>query len=128
VAGFQGVSRTGEITTLGRGGSDTTAVALGIALGAEKVEFFKDVPGICSEDPKINSQATLYPNLSYEEALEIVLKGAKVLHARGIQLAGKNHLPLHVRSFHPNQPTEGTWIRPKEGRMRESPIYELESK
>lgn len=123
VAGFQGVSRGGEITTLGRGGSDTSAVALGIALGASWVEFYKDVPGICSEDPKKNEQAILFPQLSYEEALQIVHKGAKVLHGRGIQLAEKNGLPLHVRSFQPGQPVDGTWIGPRE-RFVLAPTYE----
>src|SRR5260221_287435 len=82
IAGFQGVSRKGEITTLGRGGSDTSAIALGIALGAEKVEFFKDVSGICLEDPKINPDLEVLSNLTYAEALKIVENGAKVLHAR----------------------------------------------
>ncbi|MBI2742505.1 MAG: aspartate kinase [Chlamydiales bacterium] len=109
VAGFQGVSREGEITTLGRGGSDTSAVALAIALGAEKVEFYKDVQGICSEDPKKNPEAQLFSTLSYPEALEIVQKGAKVLHERAILLAQKNSLPLHVLSF--NSFTEGTMIQ-----------------
>lgn len=99
VAGFQGVSFKGEITTLGRGGSDTTAVALGVALKAEKVEFFKDVEGIYSEDPKKNSQATVYPNLNYTQAAEIVKNGGQVLHPRSIALAAKNYLPLHVLSF-----------------------------
>jgi aspartate kinase len=99
VAGFQGVSLGKEITTLGRGGSDTTAVALGIALKAEKVEFFKDVPGVCQEDPKKNPQAPLLSKLSYDEALSIVQRGAKVLHPRCVELASKNGLPLHVRSF-----------------------------
>lgn len=99
VAGFQGVSKVGEITTLGRGGSDTTAVALGVALKAEKVEFFKDVDGIFNEDPKKNAQAIVYSLLNYQEALEIVMRGAKVLHARSILLAAKNYLPLHVLSF-----------------------------
>ncbi len=124
VAGFQGVSRLGEITTLGRGGSDTSAVALGVALGASRVEFYKDVPGICSEDPKKNAQATLFSHLSYDEALKIVLAGAKVLHARGIELAGKNNLPLHVRSFQPNQPKEGTWIGARERLELSTPVYE----
>lgn len=99
VAGFQGVSRQGEITTLGRGGSDTSAVALGVALGAEKVEFYKDVQGIAAEDPKVKPGAPVFSNLTYAEALEIVQKGAKVLHGRCIQLAQKNYLPLYVRSF-----------------------------
>jgi len=112
VAGFQGVSRTGEITTLGRGGSDTTAVALGIALKAEKVEFYKDVQGVFSEDPKQNKEAVLYPSLSHSAALEIMNKGAKVLHARSIELAWKNALPLHVRpfEFYDNPAYTGTLI------------------
>lgn len=99
VAGFQGVSRGGEITTLGRGGSDTTAVALGICLRAERVEFYKDVPGVYNEDPKKNSAACMYSKLTYGDALSIVEKGAKILHPRSIQLASKNNLTLHVRSF-----------------------------
>ncbi|MBY0528671.1 MAG: aspartate kinase [Rhabdochlamydiaceae bacterium] len=99
VAGFQGVSTRGEITTLGRGGSDTTAVALAVALGASCVEFYKDVPGICSDDPKMDPSASVFPYLSYDEALAVVLKGAKVLHPRCIQLAAQNGVNLHVRSF-----------------------------
>lgn len=126
VAGFQGVSQKGEITTLGRGGSDTTAVALGIALGATRVEFFKDVPGVFSEDPKKNSAASLFTNLSYEQALDIVLKGAKVLHPRCIQLALKNRLMLSVRSFShsdPNEPT-GTIIGEEVRNSLDPIIYE----
>lgn len=111
VAGFQGVSKQGEITTLGRGGSDTTAVALGIALGSTRVEFFKDVPGVFAEDPKKNSAAHFYTHLSHEQALDIVLKGAKVLHPRCIELAKKNNIMLHVRSFQKeNNRMEGTVI------------------
>jgi aspartate kinase len=112
VAGFQGVSREGEITTLGRGGSDTTAVALGIALKASKVEFYKDVSGIYKEDPKKNPLSPVFAKLSYDEALAIVCNGAKVLHPRCIVLAAKNRLPLHVLSFHNPQKNflEGTWI------------------
>jgi aspartate kinase len=99
VAGFQGVSKEGEITTLGRGGSDTTAVALAVALGAEKVEFYKDVPGIFSEDPKKNPTAEFYAILEYTQALEIAQRGAKVLQSRCIDLAAKNNLPLHVLPF-----------------------------
>ncbi len=101
VAGFQGVSKDGEITTLGRGGSDTSAVALAIALEADKVEFYKDVPGIFDKDPKSNSGANFFSNMTYDHALEIVIAGAKVLHPRSILLAKKNQLPLHVRSFNP---------------------------
>lgn len=100
IAGFQGVSETGQITTLGRGGSDITAVALAAATGAEKVEFFKDIEGIYSIDPKKDSTATLFEKLSYSQALDIVARGEKaVLHARSILMAEKNKIPLHVRSF-----------------------------
>lgn len=99
VAGFQGVSRRGEITTLGRGGSDTTAVALGVALCAEKVEFFKDVPGIFTDDPKLNPKASFFNQLSYQHALEIVSAGSRILHTRSIELARQNQLLLHVRPF-----------------------------
>ena len=99
IAGFQGVSRQGEITTLGRGGSDTTAVALGIALKAEKVEFFKDVPGVFSCDPKCTNNASLFEELSYNQAMEIVSKGAKILHLRCLELAKLHAIPLHVLSF-----------------------------
>jgi aspartate kinase len=99
VAGFQGMSLEGEITTLGRGGSDTTAVALAIALEAEKVEFFKDVPGVFDQDPKTFPKANLLRELSYQEAYEIMNKGAKILHSRCIRLAEKNSLPLRVLPF-----------------------------
>lgn len=104
VAGFQGVSRLGEITTLGRGGSDTSAVALAVALKADCVEFYKDVSGIYSEDPKKDSSAFHYPKLSYDEALEIIYRGAKVLHSRSVQLAKSNKMPLHVMSFQDVKP------------------------
>ena len=99
VAGFQGMSLEGEITTLGRGGSDTTAVALAIALDAEKVEFFKDVIGIFDRDPKVFPDANLLQELSYQEAYEIMNKGAQVLHSRCVRLAEKNSLPLRVLPF-----------------------------
>ncbi|MCI0381987.1 MAG: aspartate kinase [Chlamydiae bacterium] len=99
VAGFQGVSRKGEITTLGRGGSDTSAVALAVALSAEKVEFYKDVEGIAEKDPKQFPESKIFPHLTYEEAIKICESGAKVLHPRCLKLARKNHIPLHVLSF-----------------------------
>jgi aspartate kinase len=100
VAGFQGVSQAGEITTLGRGGSDTTAVALGAALCASRIEFYKDVQGMYAEDPKIHPEALCFSHLSYIEALSIAKRGGKVLHPRCIELASKNHLLLHVVSFY----------------------------
>ncbi len=116
VAGFQGVSLEKEITTLGRGGSDTSAVAIGVALHAEKVEFYKDVPGICTLDPKQMPKAKVISSLTYDAALTIVDRGAKVLHARAIHLAKRNHLPMHVRSFCTEG--EGTWIGERGGRKQ----------
>lgn len=109
VAGFQGVSRQKEITTLGRGGSDTTAVALGIALEAD-VEFYKDVKGIYSSDPKKDPLAKYYQTLTHEEALKIVIEsGGKVLHPRALTLASKNNLPLKIHSFE-DQISVGTLV------------------
>jgi aspartate kinase len=125
VAGFQGVSQDKEITTLGRGGSDTTAVALGVALKASRVEFYKDVRGIYDEDPEEHPEAHFCPSLNYEEALDILDKGCGVLHRRSLLLAWRNQLPLWVTSFHAApQGTEGTSI---EGSVQEkggSPLYE----
>lgn len=128
VAGFQGVSRKGEITTLGRGGSDTSAVALGVALEADKVEFYKDVGGISAEDPKIHPNSPVYPFLNYKEALEIVQRGAKVLHPRSILLAEKNSLPLHVLSFEEEkkQLCDGTLIHGVDSIERSVCLYEEE--
>lgn len=111
VAGFQGVSADGEITTLGRGGSDTSAVAMGVALGAEIVEFYKDVPGIYAENPKVNPKAKRLTQMTYDEVMEIVSKGAEVLHDRCVELAKKNALPISVRSFRVEDESEpGTMI------------------
>lgn len=123
VAGFQGMSLEGEITTLGRGGSDTSAVALAAALRAERVEFYKDVPGIYSEDPKLHPDAEFFPCLTYDQALAITQKGAKVLHSRSILLAQKNHIPLHIRSF--DEPDiQGTVIEDSFIKKGMQPIYE----
>lgn len=129
VAGFQGVSRDGQITTLGRGGSDTTAVALGVALGSSTVEFFKDVPGVFNMDPKTNSAACMYTHLNYSEALNIVLNGAKVLHPRCIELAQKNNIKLHVRTFHDVDfgREEGTIISSQDVASSKRLIYEDEN-
>ncbi len=120
VAGFQGMSRSGQITTLGRGGSDLTAVALAIALGAEAVEFYKDVPGIFDRDPK-EGNAKFFDRLSFDEALRLSKQGARVLHDRSIELAAKNGIALHVRSFLEKQ--EGTWVGL--GVERRGEVYEV---
>lgn len=121
VAGFQGVSKKKDITTLGRGGSDTSAVALGVALKADRVEFYKDVDGIYSEDPKINKNSKFHPHLSYHKALEICKK-ADVLHPRCIDLAKKNSLPLVVTSYI-NQKNK-TVIQDKNKKRTINPIFE----
>lgn len=99
VAGFQGVSQDKEITTLGRGGSDTTAVALAHALHASHVEFYKDVDGIYSSDPRHSPDCTHFEKLTYAQAEEIVLQGAKVLHYPCLLMAKKYQIPLKVLSF-----------------------------
>lgn len=126
VAGFQGVSQEGEITTLGRGGSDTTAVALGVALGASWVEFYKDVDGVYAEDPKVNPDASFFPHLSFDETLEIVEKGAKVLHPRCVRLAKKNNLSLRIHSFYDPllQHHSGTLIGPARREERIPCVFE----
>lgn len=122
VAGFQGVSREKEVTTLGRGGSDTSAVALAVALHAEKVEFYKDVKGVYAQDPKKSPQAELYQELSFEQALAL---GDSVIHKRSILLASKNGLPLHVLSYKEElrKGFPGTWIR--SSAPRKGPTYEI---
>ncbi len=109
VAGFQGVSRDREVTTLGRGGSDTTAVALAAALGAEACEIYTDVDGVYTADPRIVPSARKLPELSYDEMLELASLGAKVLHNRSVEIARRFRVPIHVRSsFNWN---EGSRIR-----------------
>ncbi len=112
VAGFQGVSCSGEpeITTLGRGGSDTTAVALAKALGAEHVEFYKDVAGVYERDPKEDPTGHPFPNLTYAEAAKIVGEGASVLSSRCIALAEEHKISLHLYSFHEFPEGPGTCI------------------
>ncbi len=109
VAGFQGVSQdTKEITTLGRGGTDTTAVALAAALGAEVCEIYTDVDGVFSADPRIVPTARRLPRISYEEMLEMAASGAKVLHLRCVEYARRYDIPVHVRSSFSQR--EGTWV------------------
>jgi len=109
VAGFQGVSQdTKDITTLGRGGSDTTAVALAAALDADVCEIYTDVDGVFSADPRVVPTARKLKSVTYEEMLELAASGAKVLHLRCVEYARRYELPIHVRSsFSAN---EGTWV------------------
>ena len=109
VAGFQGVSQDSkDITTLGRGGSDTTAVALASALHADVCEIYSDVDGIFTADPRIVPNARRIPRLSYEETLEMAASGAKILHVRCVEYARRNQMPIHVRSSFSQQ--QGTWV------------------
>ncbi|WP_026313478.1 aspartate kinase [Actinomadura flavalba] len=109
VAGFQGVSQgTKDITTLGRGGSDTTAVALAAALNADCCEIYTDVDGVFTADPRIVPAARRIPRISYEEMLEMAASGAKILHLRCVEYARRYNMPIHVRSSF-SQKT-GTWV------------------
>lgn len=104
-AGFQGTTPEGDITTLGRGGSDTTAVALAAALGARACDIFTDVNGVYTADPNIVPTARLLQEISYEEMLEMARVGAQVLHPRAVELARKHRIPLRVRNtFDPDHP------------------------
>ena len=111
VAGFQGISEaTGEITTLGRGGSDTTAVALAVALGAERCDIYTDVDGVFTTDPETVKDASRLKNISYEEMLELASLGAGVLHPRSVEIAKNYNMPMRVRSsFKPQD--EGTLVQ-----------------
>ncbi|MBS4216926.1 aspartate kinase [Bacillus sp. FJAT-49711] len=107
-AGFQGVTEDGEITTLGRGGSDTTAVALAAALEAERCLICTDVTGVFTSDPRYVPQARKLPSISYDEMLELANLGAGVLHPRAVEFAKNHRVPLEVRSSTENE--EGTII------------------
>ncbi len=112
IAGFQGVDDFGDITTLGRGGSDTTAVAIAAALGAKQCDIYTDVLGIYTSDPRLVEKAKLIDSMSYDEMLEMSKLGAQVMHPRSIELAKKFKVPLTVRSsFHLNH--EGSNIMEK---------------
>ena len=98
VTGFQGINENGDITTLGRGGSDTTASILAVALKAELIEIYSDVKGIMSANPKIVEKARLLEYASYDEAVELAYKGAEVIHPRAVEIASNNSIPLVIRS------------------------------
>lgn len=98
VAGFQGINKSGDITTLGRGGSDTTAVALAAYLKAEKLYIYTDVDGVYSEDPNTNPNAIKYDNISYDRMIEMANNGAKVLHNKCVEMAKEYNVPIIVKS------------------------------
>jgi aspartate kinase len=108
VAGFQGINTLGDITTLGRGGSDTTAVALASALKANYCEIYTDVEGVYSADPNMVERAVKLESISYDEMLELASYGAKVIHLRAVEFAKKHGVVLHIRSSFND--TEGTWV------------------
>jgi aspartate kinase len=120
VAGFQGVSTTADVTTLGRGGSDTTAVALAAALAADSCEIYTDVDGVYTADPRIVPDARVLHAVSYEEMLEMAATGARVLQLRSVEYARNHGVLVRVRSsFNESQ---GTWIREEDERMEKAII------
>jgi aspartate kinase len=118
VAGFQGVSTERDITTLGRGGSDVTAVALAAALKAEVCEIYTDVAGVFSADPHKVPKARRLKQVSYDEMMEISATGGRVLMLRSVEFARRHHVPMHVRSSFTWQP--GTWIVEEDPTMEEA--------
>ncbi len=117
VAGFQGISVEREITSLGRGGSDTTAVALAASLGADSCEIYTDVTGVFSADPRIVPQARKLTHVNFDEMLEMAGAGSKVLALRSVEFARNHNVPIHVRSAFTWEP--GTWVTDQEPSMEE---------
>lgn len=119
VAGFQGVDKNGFITTLGRGGSDTTAVALAAALKSSDCEIYTDVPAVFTADPRLVPKAREVARLSYDEMMEMAALGSKVLHIRCVEIAAKYGVRIHLRSSF--EPREGSWIV-SESESMETPV------
>jgi aspartate kinase len=119
VAGFQGVTADDQITTLGRGGSDTTAVALAAAIGARECEIYTDVPAVFSADPRLVPRARELSRISFEEMMEMASLGSKVLHFRSVEIAAKYKINIHLRSSF--EAREGTWVV-SEDKMLENPV------
>lgn len=120
VAGFQGVSTSKDVTTLGRGGSDTTAVALAAALGADVCEIYTDVSGVFSADPRVVPDAHKLSGISFDEMLELAASGGRVLALRSVEFAKNHHVPLHVRSSFTWEP--GTWVREENENMEQAVV------
>ncbi|WP_227935861.1 aspartate kinase [Alkalihalobacillus deserti] len=114
VAGFQGQTSTGEVTTLGRGGSDTSATALGVALQAEWVDIFTDVEGVMTADPRIVKDAQPLDTMSYEEICNMAYQGAKVIHPRAVEVAMQAKMPIHVRSTYSESKGTLVTVKPTE--------------
>jgi aspartate kinase len=119
VAGFQGVTEGHQITTLGRGGGDTTALALAAAVGLDVCEIYTDVPAIFTADPRLVPMAREIDMLSFEEMMEMATLGSKVLHFRSVEIAAKYNVKIHLRSAFETR--EGTWVVP-EGEKMETPV------
>lgn len=119
VAGFQGIDEFHNITTLGRGGSDTTAVALAAALGCKECEIYTDVPAVFSADPRLVPRAREIKKLSFDEMMEMASLGSKVLHIRSVEIGAKYQVRIHLRSTFEDRP--GTWIVP-EGEIMEEAV------
>ncbi len=119
VAGFQGVDEEDNLTTLGRGGSDTTAVALAAAIKAKECEIYTDVPAVFTADPRLVPRAREISKISFEEMMEMASLGSKVLHIRCVEIGAKYGVRIHVRSTFESR--EGTWIVP-EGEIMENPV------
>jgi aspartate kinase len=126
VAGFQGVSADRNVTTLGRGGSDTTAVALAAALDAHVCEIYTDVTGVFTADPRIEPGARKLPLVSHEEMLEMAATGSKVLALRSVEFARRHDVPLHVRSSF--LPEDGTWITKETSGMEKAIVSGISHK
>ena len=120
VAGFQGVSTDKEVTTLGRGGSDTTAVALAASLGADACEIYTDVSGVFTTDPRIVPEARKLARVSYEEMQEMAATGGRVLALRSVEFARNHNVPLHVRSSFTWEP--GTWVDKEDPSMEQAVV------
>lgn len=120
VAGFQGIDPQENITTLGRGGSDTTAVALAAALGNEVCEIYTDVPAIFTADPRLVPTAQPLKQVYFGEMMEMASLGSKVLHARSVELASKFNVKIHLRSTFEKK--EGTWVLPEGDDSMEKPV------
>src|SRR5476649_450353 len=119
VAGFQGVDEFDNITTLGRGGSDTTGVALAAAVGATECEIYTDVPAVYTADPRLVPKAREIKRMSFEEMMEMASLGSKVLHIRSVEMGAKYGVRIHVRSAFEDR--EGTWVVP-EGEILENHV------
>ncbi|MGE4351507.1 MAG: aspartate kinase [Bdellovibrionales bacterium] len=125
LAGFQGVAEDGSITTLGRGGSDTSAVALAAALGADRCDIYTDVDGVYTSDPRIVTKASKLSRISYEEMLELASLGAKVLQTRSVEMALRYHMPIQVLSTFENaigSDLPGTLVTEEDETMENNPV------